>query len=223
MPEPAGARALYRLMAWLSPAFPVGAFSYSGGLEGAVHDGLIASTADLRDWMRTLLEVGPPWNDAVLLSAGWRASVADEDVAGIAELGEALAGSAQRHMETMLQGGAFLAAARQWDAASVPTAPDSAPYPVAVGIVAARLGVALDATLTAYLLAFVQTQTQAAIRLGLMGQSAAVALTAQLEEDVHRAAARAQTASLDDLGAATVMAEITAMRHETQYSRLFRS
>lgn len=106
--------ALLRLMAWLSPVFPVGSFSYSHGLERAVHDGLVVDAAGLQDWLQWLVRRGSGWNDAVLCAESWRCTMKGEDLHEIAELAEALAGSRERHMETMLQGGAFLAAARSW-------------------------------------------------------------------------------------------------------------
>ncbi|WP_430702222.1 urease accessory protein UreF, partial [Mesorhizobium captivum] len=64
--------ALLRLMAWLSPSFPVGGFSYSHGLERAVHDGLVADRETLAEWLETLVEMGSGWNDAVLFAESWR-------------------------------------------------------------------------------------------------------------------------------------------------------
>ncbi|MDO9060389.1 MAG: urease accessory protein UreF, partial [Bradyrhizobium sp.] len=57
--------ALYRLMTWLSPAFPVGAFSYSSGIEWAVEAGDIHDAATLRDWLATMLSEGSGFCDAV--------------------------------------------------------------------------------------------------------------------------------------------------------------
>ena len=58
----------------------------------------------LTDWIACLLTLGSAWNDAVLATESHRRAAASEDLAEIAELAEALAGSKQRHMETMLQG-----------------------------------------------------------------------------------------------------------------------
>ena len=103
--------ALLRLMAWMSPAFPVGAFAYSHGVERAVHDGGIASRADLQLWLADLIAIGSIWNDAVLLAECWRRARRTEPLDEMAELAEAMAGAAERHLETMRQGSAFLAAA----------------------------------------------------------------------------------------------------------------
>lgn len=116
--DAAGAR--LRLLAWLSPAFPVGSFSYSSGLEGAAHEGRVARPEELLSWIETVLEHGSGWNDAVLFCEAWRRARAGANLADVRELGEALAGTLERHRETMLQGGAFLAAARHWTGLRLP-------------------------------------------------------------------------------------------------------
>ena len=97
------------------------------------------------------------------------------------------------------------------------------PYCVAVGATAGRHGVPLEAALGAWLQAFSSNQLQAAIRLSVIGQTDAIGLLAALEPLILETAARAARSALDDLGSCTVAAEIAAMNHETQYSRLFRS
>ena len=218
---PDGRTALLRLMAWLSPAFPVGSFSYSHGLEKAVEDGLVEGAASLQAWIADLVEHGSAWNDAVLFAEAHRRAIQGGDVIELAELGEALAGSRERHMETMLQGAAFTAASTPWQAGE--RLPANMSYPVAVGATAGAHGIAVGIATAAYLQAFVSNQLQAAIRLSVIGQTQATAMLAALEPLVAATASRAAQSSLDDLGSATVMAEIAAMRHETQQTRLFRS
>jgi urease accessory protein len=215
--------ALLRLMAWLSPAFPVGSFSYSQGLERAVHDGQVSDAATLKDWLDALLRFGSGWNDAVLLAASWVDATEGRVPSSVAELAEALAGSSERHRETMLQGAAFLSAARAWPHPLVEELPADCAYPVSVGGVAGAHGIPLRATLAAFLQAFISNQLQAAIRLSVIGQSDAVRLIAAFELSVSEIAERAANSTLDDLGSATFAAEIASMKHETQYSRLFRT
>jgi urease accessory protein len=216
--------ALIRLQSLLSPAFPVGGFSYSHGLETAVEESRISDAESLRAWLGALIEFGSGWNDAVLLAEAWRRVRAGGEVAELAELGTALAGSLERHGETLLQGAAFIAAARSgWPEAGLDNLPDSCPYPIAVGAIAAAHGLSLEATLAAFLQAFAGNLTQAAIRLGIVGQNGAIGVIAELEQVVLETAARAAVADLDALGSAAVFSDIMAMRHETKYSRLFRS
>ena len=222
MTDMPGQIALLRLMAWLSPAFPVGSFSYSHGLEMAAHNDLVDDQETLRAWISDLLRHGSAWNDAVLFAEAHRLAAVSADLTTLCERADAMAGSQERHMETMLQGAAFLKAAAAWPHHALELPPDCA-YPIAVGAVAGAHGVTLDPALAAFLHAFVSNQIQAAIRLGIIGQSDAVATLCALEALVETVAARAGGSTLDNLGSCTILAEIASMQHETQYSRLFRS
>lgn len=217
-----GRSALLRLMAWLSPAFPTGSFSYSQGLEGAVHDGLVSDADELGDWLSDILQHGAAWNEAVLLAESWRLASAGDSVAELAELAEALAGSAERHLETTLQGAAFTTASSVWPS-PVRDHVEACPYPVAVGAVAARHGIALGDAMACFLQAYASNMIQAGIRLSLLGQSDALRILAGLEPAILKLAVLAAHSNLDDLGSCTTMAEIASLRHEAQYSRLFRS
>lgn len=220
--QPSGI-ALLRLMAWLSPAFPVGGFAYSHGLERAVHDGLVTDAAGLAGWLETLVEMGSGWNDAVLFAESWRRAREGGDLAEVAALAEALAGSRERHTETMLQGAAFLKAAAAWPNPVLERLPAECAYCVAVGTVAGGNGIALQDALSAFLQAFFSNLVQAAIRLGVIGQNEATTLLAGFEPLALSTAARASRSIPDDLGGCAFISDIVAMKHETQYSRLFRS
>ncbi|MEI9417128.1 urease accessory protein UreF [Mesorhizobium sp. Cs1321R2N1] len=220
--QPSGI-ALLRLMAWLSPAFPVGGFAYSHGLERAVHDGLVTDAAGLAGWLETLIEMGSGWNDAVLFAESWRRAREGGDLAEVAALAEALAGSRERHTEAMLQGAAFLKAAAAWPNPVLERLPAECAYCVAVGTVAGGNGIALQDALSAFLQAFFSNLVQAAIRLGVIGQNEATTLLAGFEPLALSTAARAARSMPDDLGGCAFISDIVAMKHETQYSRLFRS
>jgi urease accessory protein len=104
------AAALYRLMTWLSPAFPVGAFSYSSGIEWAVEAGDITNAASLSDWLAAMLTDGSGFCDAVFLAQVHRAATArvDSELREIAELAAAFVPSRERQLETTTQGRAFI-------------------------------------------------------------------------------------------------------------------
>ncbi len=191
---------LVRLMTWLSPAFPVGAFSYSHGLERAVHDGLVSDGSDLAAWLEDLLEVGSAWNEMVLLAEAHRRAAVGGDLVEVAQLAEALAGSRERHMESLLQGAAFLKAAAAWPAPAPQDLPAGCAYPVAVGAVAGAHGIATGETAAAFVHAFVSNLVQAAIRLAIMGQEEAMRILAGLEPKIVETAARAASSALGDLG-----------------------
>ncbi|WP_026186835.1 urease accessory protein UreF [Ensifer sp. BR816] len=223
MTEGAATQALLRLVTWLSPAFPVGAFSYSGGLEQAVHDGLVANADDLRLWLETLVNHGPGWNDALLLAESYRGHDDPARLQAVAELAEALAGSRERHMETMLLGEAFLAAAGHWPHPVLETFGSTAAYPVAVGAVAGAHRTGLEPTIAAFLNATMSSAVSVAIRCGVIGQRDGVGVVAGLEAGIAAVASRAARGSLDELGSAAIVADIASLKHETLHSRLFRS
>jgi urease accessory protein len=225
MAEPAVA---LPLLIWLSPAFPVGAFAYSQGLEWAVEDGTVTNAATLEAWLGDILAHGAIRADAVLLAAAHRAATVAEALE-VNDLALALAPSQERHLETSAQGTAFLTAVRaSWPAAALDALADAlgdAPvaYPVALGVAAAAHGLPLPATLQAFVLAAISNMVSAALRLGPIGQTDAQIITAHLCPAIAALAREATTATLDDLGTAAWGADIASMRHETQYSRLFRS
>ncbi|HWA20627.1 MAG TPA: urease accessory protein UreF [Devosia sp.] len=223
-------RALYRLMTWLTPSFPVGAFSYSHGLEWVIEQGTVRDAESLRNWIADLLRLGSGRNDAILCAEAWRrADAADwQGLAELAELGLALAPSAERHLETRMQGKAFAGAiAASWPCTATSRLIDATggeiAYPVAVGAAAAGHGLALSETVGAYLHAFVSTLISVGVRLIPLGQTDGQRLLAALEARVAEIAAQAVSGSIEDLGGATYLADIASMNHETQYTRLFRS
>jgi urease accessory protein len=215
--EDASAQALLRLLAWLSPAFPTGAFAYSHGIEWAVEAGDIADGDTLRDWLVDLLAHGAARSDAILLR---QAHSRDADLYALAELAAATAPARERQAETLNQGVAFMRAAWPW---GVPVLPDPVAYPVAVGALAGMHGIDADATTLAYLQGVMTNLISAAVRLVPLGQSAGLAVLAALEPMILRVAAETRGATLDDLGGAAFRSDLAAMRHETQYTRLFRS
>lgn len=220
---PVTQRGLLRLMAWLSPAFPVGGFAYSGGLESAVVERHVRDADSLRSWLCLLMEQGGLRNDAILFLDAHRRQTEGDDLAELIELAAALAGSAERHAEITRQGEAFVNAAAGWPHPVLGQLSGPVAYSVAVGAIAAAHGVAAGDALAAFLHAQVSQLISVAIRLGVIGQSHGVLLTATFEEQILSAVPGLERLGLDDLGSAAIAAETLSMRHETQYSRLFQS
>jgi urease accessory protein len=224
------AAALYRLMTWLSPSFPVGAFSYSSGIEWAMEAGDIVDANSLRDWLVSMLADGPGFCDGVFLAHTHR-TASSLDAAGlrdIAELAAAFVPSRERYLETSAQGRAFIEIARAaWNCDGldqlISHCDGAVVYPVAVGLVSAAHAIALASTMHAFLHALASNWISAGARLVPLGQTDSQRVLAQLEPIVVATGKRALAASLDDIGSATFRADLASMRHETQYTRLFRS
>ena len=216
-------------MIWLSPAYPVGGYSYSHGLEWVVEAGQVTDAATLGGWIEDLLVHGAGRSDAIFLAEAWRALAAGDMalLEQVAELAAAFAPSAERRLETLAQGTAFLAATlAAWPKPELEAlAADGreVAYPVAVGAAAAAHGLPLAETAQAFAQAFAANLVSAGVRLIPLGQSDGLRVLARLEPLIPRVVAAALACSLDDVGGAAIAADIASMRHETQYTRLFRS
>jgi urease accessory protein len=222
--------ALYRLMAWLSPAYPVGAFSYSSGLEWAVEAGDIPDAVALRRWLAVVIGEGGGFCDAVFFAHAHRAALSADDAAlrDVAELAVAFAPSKERHLETTAQGRAFLDTTQAaWPCSAldhlVTAWPGPYAYPIAVAVAAAGHGIALAPASHAYLQAVAANLISAGVRLIPLGQTDGQRVLAALQPVIAATAARALATALADVGSAAFRADIASMRHETQYTRLFRS
>jgi urease accessory protein len=221
--------ALYRLMTWLSPAYPLGAFSYSHGLEYAVEAGLVRDAAGLSAWVETALAAGAGRSDGALLAAAWRAERAKDAAAldELIELATAWRGTRETALESEAQGTAFLTTTRAaWPHPSLDRlAATGRPIAlaIAVGSATSAHGIPLEPTLTAYFHAFAGNLVSAGVRLIPLGQTDGQRVIAALAEPVATAAGAALEAKLDEVGTAAPLLDWCSMRHETQYTRLFRS
>ncbi len=222
--------ALYRLMAWLSPAYPIGAFSYSSGIEWAVEAGDIKDAETLRQWLAVMMADGSGFADAVFFTHAHRAIDMGDDAAlrAVVELAAALVSSKERLLETTAQGRAFLEVTRAaWPCpaldrlAAVWDGPVA--LPIAVGTTCAGHGIACAPALAAFLHAIAANWISAGVRLVPLGQTDGQRVLAALEKVVAATAARAQQTPLDEVGTSTFRADLASMRHEVQYTRLFRS
>ncbi len=214
---------LLRLMTLLSPTFPVGGFAYSSGLEQAVADHLVNDQISLGDWLTSIVRNGAVWNDCVLVAETHRRVGAGEPILEMATLAAALAGSKERWLEQSNLGGAFIDTVRASGLELPLSIAGKIAYTVAIGAVSAAQGLDCESALIAFVHAFVSNQIQCAIRLGVLGQNGGVALLARFEGLILETAHSANISTLDDLGASSLMADISSMRHETLYSRIFRS
>lgn len=214
---------LQKLLTWLSPAFPVGAFAWSAGLESAIAASIVHDRASTQAWIEGVLTHGSLRTDAILLAHAHRAAGDPERLRELAELCLALTPARERHEETTITGAAFAAAVRAWPTPVLGNLPDPCPYAIAVGAVAAGHAIALDATLAAWLTSSVHSQVSVAVRLVPIGQSDGLAIMAALEPAIAAASELCQHAALDDIGGVAYAADIAQMSHETLTTRIFRS
>jgi urease accessory protein len=220
MTMPTDRTALLYLLAWLSPAFPTGAFAYSHGLEWAVEAGDISDGDSLSKWLADVLAYGAGRSDTILLRRAHRNAADPIGLREIAQLALAASPARERRDEALNQGRAFVLAVAPWTATRLP---EDAPYAVAVGAAAGDVDVPEDDAAVAYLQAFAANLISAAVRLVPLGQTAGLRVLAALQPVIISVAEATATATLDDLGGCAFRSDLAAIRHETQYTRLFRT
>jgi urease accessory protein len=205
---------LLLLLNWMSPAFPIGGFAFSHGLEMAIASGKVSTVDDTESWIRDVITGGSGWLDAVLFAQCWRDDGGDVNAHALA-----LAGSKERHLETVQLGRAFRIAAHTWMGGDM--SEGDIAYPVAAGQACRALGIQMDMALVAFVQGFVAAQVSVAIRLVPLGQTRGLAVLKALAKDIGEVAQRAGAASLEQAFSHTLGAEVMAMKHETLQPRIF--
>jgi urease accessory protein len=233
MPDLLDTAGIYRLLAWLSPGFPIGAFSYSHGLEAAAKSEEVHNRISLQNWISAVLAAGSGRIDADILSDACRAATEDDFEALVLanRRGVAFRATAEMALETTAQGAAFLATCRaawpdslldRW-AATFDECGGVVCYAAVIGAATARAGIPLGYALTGYLQAMAANLISAGLRLGIIGQTDGQRILAALEPVIGTAVADALQRKSGNFGSATFAVELASMAHENQYSRLFRS
>lgn len=208
-------QALITLAQWLSPSFPIGAFSYSHGLEMAVQDGTIHDAASLQAWLSDIITHGAGRTDAILLNAGFAGKGMDE----VDALARALAPSSERLTEMTQQGAAFVRVVNDVWGHDLP----DLTLPVAFGAACAAQGLPVEQGAQLFLHAFASALVSAAIRAVPLGQTDGQRVITALAPLCHDTVTLALTQTIDDIGSACFLADIASMRHETLYSRMFQT
>jgi urease accessory protein len=205
---------LLLLLNWMSPAFPIGAYAYSHGLEWAIDDGLVQSSADVKCWISDVITCGSGWNDAVLFVQEFKNQ-------NVNELALALCSSRERHLETTQLGAAFQIAASMF--VTFERTHGEIAYPIAAARACLAMGINPNHALLAFLQGFSNALISVAVRLVPIGQTAGLEIMRDLMPVISATAKRASLAALADLGSQTLLADVAAMKHETQHSRIFRT
>lgn len=212
-------RHVLTLAQWLSPAFPVGAFAYSHGLEVAIADRRINTADSLRDWLEVVLADGSGRNDCILLRAAHEAATDRAALLQVDAMARANAACAERLMETDLQGEAFCKTVTDvWQDDL-----QGLTYPVAAGAAAGRLGINPQLTAAMYLHAFVGNLVSAGVRAVPLGQTEGQMVLAALTPLCEDIAAQTEGLGSGDLSSTAFLSDIAAMRHETLQPRIFRT
>jgi urease accessory protein len=223
-------QSLYILQTWFSPSYPVGAYTYSHGLENAFETGLVTNVDQAVQWIGQIVASGNGFADAVFVSQCFKATSDNNEtrLKDIAEYAIAFCGTAELRLETSAQGAAFIDVVQKVE----PNAgldvlckiwPGPYAYPAAIGAAAGALAINRPSVIAAFLHGFVANLSSALVRAIPLGQTDGQRIIARLAPVVARSAAKADTIDYHDLTTSTLMVDLCSMQHESQYTRLFRS
>lgn len=207
---------LLKLTQWLSPAFPVGSFAYSHGVEQAITTGDVSDAESLLSWLSAILRYGSGRTDAILLAEALRGQT---ELAELADTAEALCASQERWSETIDQGRAFLNTTNALFAGDLP----AMAYPVAVGRVSRALDLPSADIIGVYLHAFASNIVSCAVRFIPLGQTEGQRVLDGLHEAIAEVAREAEGAGLEDITNAAIGSDLSAMEHERLHTRIFRT
>lgn len=201
------------LQNWFSPAFPIGAFSYSHGLESAIYHGVVTDKVSLQSWIDCLMRQGASRNDIIFITAAYRG----EDVN---QLCLALSAGRERFQETTELGRAFTQIMRTSCELAMP---DGLAYPVAVGGAAQQMGLDVSKTALAYLQGFCTNLISVAVRSIPIGQGDGQQCLMALLPVIEEVCADFMHLTIDDVGGFALAADIYSLQHETAEQRIYRT
>ena len=206
---------LITVMQWLSPAFPIGGFAYSHGLEWAINKGYVSNREELQKWISDLLEYGSLKNDAILIKLVLKGS----DPKEINEIAIALCPANERLSETQLQGGAFCKIMREVWSLEI----DDLTLPIALALAAKNESIDQNLVVPAYLHSFCSNLISVAMRLIPIGQTDGQKTLRELSPLISDSVRAVAKSDKDDLGSACFLSDVSAMQHEYLQPRVFKT
>lgn len=214
---------LVRLLQLASPALPVGAYSYSGGLESAVDAGIVRDAASAERWIGDVLEFSVARMESPVLLL-FLSGFSGKDIPSVVKTNELFLASretAELRAETVQMGYSMSRLLKDLGLGEVPLAEPS--FPAAFAQAAAHWKIAPEEALQAYLWAWVENQVMAAVKAVPLGQTDGQRILLGLGERIVALAKKILSTKDDEIGNFAPGLALLSARHETQYSRLFRS
>ena len=207
----------HKVMAWLSPSFPVGAFAYSHGLEFEISVGNISRSDDLYNWLSDILQYGSVWNDLILFCEAYKAK--ENTLNHLSETAKAFAQSKERYNETIEMGKAFSKIISSINRSDF----QPMPLPIIVGYISKLERISLEYILPLYAHSFMSNLINASTRLIPLGQTEAQKLLFDLFPLIDQVSIQAMKSNIYDMKNKCVLADLASMKHETLKVRLFKS
>ena len=207
----------HKVMAWLSPSFPLGAFAYSHGLEFEISEGNVSTSEELYEWLKDILRFGSVWNDLVLFCNSYKTDV--NSLNELSDIAKAFAQSKERYYETIEMGNAFSKIISSIEGVYL----KGMPLPIIMGYIAKIENVSLPYILPLYAHSFISNLISVSIRLLPLGQTDAQKLLFSLFPIIDDVAKEALKSNIGDMRNKCVLADLASMKHETLKVRLFKS
>ena len=207
----------HKVMAWLSPSFPLGAFAYSHGLEFEISEGYVSTSKELYEWLKDILRFGSVWNDLVLFCNSYKTDV--NSLNELSDIAKAFAQSKERYYETIEMGNAFSKIISSIEGVYL----KGMPLPIIMGYIAKIENVSLSYILPLYAHSFISNLISVSIRLLPLGQTDAQKLLFSLFPIIDDVAKEALKSNIGDMRNKCVLADLASMKHETLKVRLFKS
>jgi urease accessory protein len=222
------AQALGRLLRLASPMLPVGAYSYSGGLEAAIESGIVHDPASTEAWIQDVLDLYLARFELPILWRMQRAWANGDAPVDWNDRFRAGRDTAESLAETLQMGGSLVLLLSDLgefpvEALARLKATQPVTFPLAYAFAAAHWAIPAEAACQAYAWSWAENQVAAAMKAVPIGQVAGQRILAAVARDIPKIVARAATHADEDISNFAPGLTLAAIRHETQYSRLFRS
>ena len=214
---------ILKLLTWNNQSYPIGSYSFSSGLEYAVEINIVNSSKDLKYWLKDLLVFGNLQSDAILLVHAWKLKVENKDnvIASLNNFAASLTQSKEKHIESLEQGKSFIKISKDtWDH-KFPN--DSLMFPLAYACSAAQEGISLNNTLLSFLHSNLCNLLAAGIKLIPLGQTEGQKIQLHLNEYIEKEYRNILKRDLSLVGNCGWVNDIVCMKHENQFTRIFRT
>jgi urease accessory protein len=222
---------LYKLLSWLSPAFPIGSYAYSHGIEYAVEEGLVTSKESLGAWIKAILCEGSGKTEGWVIKTAYAAAVSGASLDEVISYALTLKATPELWHESSQQGAAFLKILLQTEYSTslagleklLRGRGEKPSFALVFGLLVAEHKIELESALCAFLHGMASSLVSAGVRLVPLGQRAGQEIIKDLAPVIFKLVEVIFTLSLEELGSATPMVDWSSSRHETQYTRIFQS
>ena len=214
---------ILKLLTWNNQAYPIGSYSFSSGLEYAIEINLISTAKELQDWLKNLLKFGNLQSDAILLKEAWKIKTCkkDKDITDLNRFAISLNQSKEKYIESYEQGKSFIKISKESWSHKFPR--ETLMFPIAYACSAVQENISLEDTLLSFLHSNLCNLLGAGIKLLPLGQTEGQKIQLQINKYIEKEYKSILKKNLNYIGSCGWVNDIVSMKHEHQFTRLFRT